>query len=678
MKRVALVGGGPGALFAAFLLGQKSSDELDVTLFEARKRLGGKVQTARFDAAPILYEAGVAELYRYGDDPLWLLITEHLGLPVVEMGGNIVVFEGKVLEGDADIERHFGQETARAIIDFRRRARASRTFPQFYNGGWPADNRHPWAGKTLRDLLSSVHDPVARRYIEVLIHSDVATEPRVTSGLYGIDNYLINESDYCQLYSIEGGIERVISALAGRISAKIRLNTRVSGVEKTDEETYRVVLEQGGQRSDEEFDAVVMALPTYWLKQISFGGTELRRAVDRHVARYDDPAHYLRITALFREPFWQDTIHGSYFIHDAFGGCCVYDEGTRYPTGRYGVLSWLLGGSDALALSVLPDEEIVLRAIDSLPAEIASAASAREQLVEGHVHRFTGMVNGRPGGPRLTGSRKRHRPEPDEHPGLLFVGDYLFDATTNGAFDSADIVTSMLLEHLRVAPRTPSIEHFDDYCGSERTYEESFDLAFDARYVTEMLKAVWGVSPPYRLLDAGSASGVTLAAFEALGVHAWGIENGWYIHAKTPPGWRDRNVFGDVWKMPFPDGHFDFVHETCLSYVPEVYLDAALAELHRVTKRGLMFGSVAFGSMAAGSPPALFEKRGPLRGVQTSLTPEEWTERLIRSGFEPAITDREIDAAVRRVEKTAPRGRPVRPSGGMKHAFWNKVSAPGP
>ena len=51
MKRVAIVGGGPTAVFAAFLLEQKTTEELDVTLFEAQGRLGGKIQTARFGAA---------------------------------------------------------------------------------------------------------------------------------------------------------------------------------------------------------------------------------------------------------------------------------------------------------------------------------------------------------------------------------------------------------------------------------------------------------------------------------------------------------------------------------------------------------------------------------------------------------------------------------------------------
>ena len=72
-SRIAVVGGGPGGLFTSYLLEEFCGDLCEVTLFEAGPRLGGKVVTERFHTAPVLYEAGVAELYDYsrtGPDPL--------------------------------------------------------------------------------------------------------------------------------------------------------------------------------------------------------------------------------------------------------------------------------------------------------------------------------------------------------------------------------------------------------------------------------------------------------------------------------------------------------------------------------------------------------------------------------------------------------------------------------
>jgi len=44
-------------------------------------------------------------------------------------------------------------------------------------------------------------------------------------------------------------------------------------------------------------------------------------------------------------------------------------------------------------------------------------------------------------------------PEPKEHPGLLAIGDYLFDSTINGVLDSADIATDLALRFLGIRRR---------------------------------------------------------------------------------------------------------------------------------------------------------------------------------------------------------------------------------
>ena len=64
----------------------------------------------------------------------------------------------------------------------------------------------------------------------------------------------------------------------------------------------------------------------------------------RHHAYYDRPAHYLRVSVLFDSPFWRDLVTDSYFMSDAFGGCCVYDESSRNEADSEGVLGWLLAG----------------------------------------------------------------------------------------------------------------------------------------------------------------------------------------------------------------------------------------------------------------------------------------------------------------------------------------------
>src|SRR6059036_1001020 len=73
MLDLAIVGGGPGGLMSAWYLKKKLGDLCRVTIYEASDRVGGKILTRKFDSAPAMYEAGVAEIYDYsmtGPDPL--------------------------------------------------------------------------------------------------------------------------------------------------------------------------------------------------------------------------------------------------------------------------------------------------------------------------------------------------------------------------------------------------------------------------------------------------------------------------------------------------------------------------------------------------------------------------------------------------------------------------------
>jgi monoamine oxidase len=332
MTKIAIVGGGPGGLFAAKLLEDYCPGLCDITLFEAGPRLGGKVLTEQFKTAPASYEAGVAEIYDYshfGPDPIRQLV-DKLRLKTVRMTGPAVILDDHILNSAQDIRRTFGAKTLKAIQAFQRQCRELCSAGDYYEGHWQDDNRHPWGNKSFREVLDEIPDETARKYIEVAVRSDVATEPHRTSALNGLKNVLMDDPRYLRLYSIAGGIQRLTDALAESIAAAKHLQSPVVRVAKT-ERGYRVTSRQNGEFVDYDFDLVVVALPNYWLQRLEWGSRELRRAMQTHLAHYDNAAHYLRMSILFQEPFWRDKIAGSFFMMDAFGGCCVYDEGARRP-----------------------------------------------------------------------------------------------------------------------------------------------------------------------------------------------------------------------------------------------------------------------------------------------------------------------------------------------------------
>lgn len=433
-RRIGIVGGGPGGLFTAWLLERSAPRRFDLTIYEATDRVGGKVLTPSFDSAPVRYEAGAAELYDYSvvdEDPLRQAVA-MLGLPTQSIGGSAVVLDGDVIGTADDVRERLGMAAHAALLGFDERAKATQSPRRFYGSGF--DAAPDAAPRRFDAVLDAVDPPAARRYLETMLHSDLATEPAFTSVEYGVQNYLMNDPAYMGLYCIPGGNEQLVQSLASRLAATVRLREPVMAIGRTDSGRLAVESRRGGQPLVETFDTVIVALPMAHLARIRFDGGRLEAAFAAHRTHHDHPAHYLRVTILFDRPFWRRHVADAFFMLDGFGGCCLYDESARDPDATHGVLGWLLAGEAALESCDRSDDELVARALDSLPA---SFGDARNAFREGRVHRWPGAVSALPGGERPAPVDRRHRPEPVDHPDLFVVGDYLFDSTLNGVLDSA-------------------------------------------------------------------------------------------------------------------------------------------------------------------------------------------------------------------------------------------------
>jgi monoamine oxidase len=475
---VGIVGGGPGGLMTAYALQKFADCPMRVTIFEASGRLGGKILTPHFSNAAVRYEAGAAEFYDYSafdDDPLKQLIAE-LGLTIRPMGGPAVIMDHRILSNLDDIRDHLGPVAHRTLVDFDRRAKDCMSPREFYHSDDPEGASAAVERGGLATMLAELAHPETRRYITSLIHSDLAAEPSQTSLGYGLQNYLMNDPAYMQLYGVEGGNERLPRELASRIDAEVLLNHAVTRVGKIAFEDagrsaalsakgfashngtkgfashtkdnvqplgdrLQITSMQDGVERCDAFDFVVIALPHNRLKSIEYQGERLAAALARHHAWYDYPAHYLRITILFEQPFWRDAFNDSYWMLDCFGGCCLYDESSRDPHSTHGVLGWLLGGDAAREMASMSDAELIAAALDSLPEFLAHG---RHDFLEGRVHRWVAAVNAMPGGAAPKNLDRRHQIEPIEHENLFVVGDYLFDSTLNGVLDSAEYVAAWL------------------------------------------------------------------------------------------------------------------------------------------------------------------------------------------------------------------------------------------
>jgi monoamine oxidase/SAM-dependent methyltransferase len=682
MIDLAIVGGGPGGLMSAWYLRRKLGDLCRVTLFEATDRLGGKVMTRRFESSPAMYEAGVAEIYDYsmtGPDPLRELV-QHFGLQTIPMDAEQVQLDGELLADIPGMRRKYGAKTAEAIAAFRRKCARMISPLQYYEGVGAQDNLHPWASITCEELLDrEVSDPTAKRFLKVMARSDLATESHNTNGLNALKNFVMDIDGYIGLYSIQNGNEQLISCLHSEIDADIKLNHRVLKVGKTDSGRYRLDMVNGKGPETQEFDLVLMCLPHSWLATMAWDGEQLRQSMTRHVAYFDRPAHYLRVSILFDTPFWADKVPGAWFMSEAFGGCCVYNEGARHDVGRQGVLNWLIAGSDALAYANLSDQQLFDAALKSLPA---SLGDARGEFREGKVHRWLSSVNALPGGFPTRDVLVNHRPDPKDHPGIVVVGDYLFDSTLNGLLDSSDAATDLIqtelmrLRRKRAQSVTPLSDKIDrDYFMNYRgqgPYSDVWDRFTDPTYLTDLIKIVWGRSRGYKILIAGSASGELVEALRRRGLDAWGIENNRFIHERTPKSVRKYNRFGSTTDLPFKDEQFDFVFETSLCHIDEKRVGRAVAELNRVIKSGLIFGSIT-SDMA----PAVLDRFDLLRGVKKLGTWWEWSELFFNNGFELAMHRRDSSDAVWAATLAANKGPGhwYADADSLRYSFFDKVEA---
>src|SRR5260370_28232878 len=257
-----------------------------------------------------------------GADPLRELI-QHFGLQTIPMDAEQVQLDGELLNDVPGMRRKYGVKTAAAIEACRKKCSEMVSQIEYYEGIGAHDNEHPWAYKTCEQVLDEeVEDATAKRFFKVMARSDIATEAHNTNGLNALKNFVMDIDGYIGLYSIQNGNEQLIDCLRSEVDADIQLNHRVLKVGKTEAGRYQLNMMNGKGPETRDFDLVLMCLPHSWLTTMGWDGEALRKSMVKHVAYFDRPAHYLRVSILFDEPFWGASIKCSCFMSEPFAGGC--------------------------------------------------------------------------------------------------------------------------------------------------------------------------------------------------------------------------------------------------------------------------------------------------------------------------------------------------------------------
>ena len=435
-ERIGIVGAGFSGLLSTYLLERRFGDAVEIDVWEAADRPGGRVRTTRVPEAGVSYEAGVAELYDIAGNPQLRNLIRHLGLETRPLTGTpYFVVDDRVLRDDRALEGLLGRRGMDRLRRFWAEGTALRPPADYALAGREKDNEHPWQRRSFEDVLGDMDDPRCEWFTAMQCHSDLATEPPRTSGLFGMDNLLIDHPGYCTMYTLTAGNEGLTSALADRVRSPVSLRTAVTRVTADEDTGVRVTLQGPEDEGREvEVDALLVTLPPAGVRAIRWRDERLRSAVADHVRHHDHGTAYLRVTLLFRRRFWRREFPEDYFVSDAFGGVTVYDQSPDGGSAGAGIQSWLLGGAPALEWAAKPDAEIVAAVLDAMPG---AAPVPDRHLVRARVDRWTGVagVSALPGGVPLRPVHRRHCPDP-RWPRLQFIGDYLYDATLCGALDA--------------------------------------------------------------------------------------------------------------------------------------------------------------------------------------------------------------------------------------------------
>ena len=365
--KVVVVGAGLAGLTAARDL---DSDGAEVTIVEARSRVGGRVHTLRDGFVQRQHVEAGADLIE-GEQGAVLDLARALGLstvPILRRGWGFYGF-------DARGRRRIVMTPS----TFERAARRLREEIQDFKA---ADER--WD--------SAVGIALARKSVADWIRTAKA-DRALESGLRGLRGFfLADPEDLSLLMLVEqfaggdtpgtgcmlrlrGGNDRLASSIVRKLRGKLLLNTIVRRI--TQGETgVRVTIDESGGRRELHADYCVLAIPATTLRDVRFEPT-LPEDQQRAIAtlRYGAAT---RLVLQFDKRFWNAGRKPQGFGTDLPLGA-VWD-GNEQQRGPAGILTFLAGGNasrDLQEILATEDEAGVVRRLDWLGKPTNVLASQR-------------------------------------------------------------------------------------------------------------------------------------------------------------------------------------------------------------------------------------------------------------------------------------------------------------
>ena len=459
LPRVVVVGAGLAGLTAAYQLKKAG---VEATVFEARRRLGGRILSVEGAVGEgLITELGATLINSDHADMLSLIDEFDLKLFNREKDarrfpypGTAYYFEGRRLDE---------KEIAEALRPLAEQitADADRLDADFDAVAKELDQL---SVKEYLDLYADrIGAPFVRTLLEHTMRTEYGVEPQDASALQlifvlptvaGDRVELLGTSD--EKFMVQGGTSKIIEALGAALTGQIELHRVLRRIEPA-AAGFRLIF---APDHEIEADYVVIAVPFTCLREVQIQ-VDLPVALRAFIQEVDlgDNEH---VIAGFSERFWQ-TADG--FVLGAWtdlGFAEVWDATQRQVDRTDAALTFFLGGDQVRRMELGDLQVEGQKFVDHLEGFVPGAAHARSgRFVRSRWSRDPfargAYTNFRPG--QLTGFGEFlyiESDDPDErqdvHVGnLVFAGEHLSDAYSgymNGAAETGRLAAQVVLNRI--------------------------------------------------------------------------------------------------------------------------------------------------------------------------------------------------------------------------------------
>ncbi|QDL10593.1 FAD-dependent oxidoreductase [Brasilonema octagenarum UFV-E1] len=341
--KIAIVGGGIAGLNAAY---QLKKIGLTATVYEARERLGGRIQTVTGVVGEGLVtdlggqfintnHTDMLALAKEFDIKLFSVIEEQQKLP---FPGTAYYFDGKV-QSEAEIADKLRPLALAIYYDAELLEQNFEQYAPIFDSMSAADYLNKYADK--------IPEPFIRRLIENTIRSEYGVEPEESSAIQLLMNLptvdgnkveLLGNSD--EAFVVEGGSGRIIDSLAQALSGQIhtrmpltRIQSNGSGFLLTFSRNYVV-----------DADYVIIAIPLTVLREVDIQ-VNLPNTLRRFIKEVDLGFNQ-KVIAGFNKKAWRQE---NGFVKEVWSDlkfCLAWDGTLRQPDRENGELVFFLGGDE--------------------------------------------------------------------------------------------------------------------------------------------------------------------------------------------------------------------------------------------------------------------------------------------------------------------------------------------